>query len=192
MPPETPSAYYPVMLEIAGLPCLVVGGGPVALRKVEGLLAAGARVRLVSPEAVPELAALAAAGRLTWERRPYAPGDAAGHALVFACTGVPDVDGAAARDARRPGVWVNVASAPALGNMILPAVHRAGRLTLAVSTGGASPALARAVRDRLAPLLEAVREELAAALEEQAARRERRRGGLAGPRRLLGEERECR
>lgn len=153
-------ALYPVFLDVSGLPCLVVGGGPVASRKVSGLVGAGAAVRVVSPDAAPELAALAGAGRVTWERRRYAPGDARGHALVFACTGVPEVDAAVAAEARGLGLWVDVAGAPELGNMILPAVHRAGSLTLAISTGGMSPSLARALRDRLAAVLETAVTEL--------------------------------
>lgn len=177
--------YYPVLLDLHGCSCLVVGGGPVALRKVRGLLAAGAAVRVVSPEAVPALAALAEAGRIRWERRPFRPGDAAGQAMVFACTGQADVDRQVVLEARREAAWVNAAGAPELGNVILPAVCRRGRLTVAVSTAGASPALARRVRDDLASYLDAayagIEHELEALAQDRERRRLTRRGAAGDP-----------
>jgi siroheme synthase-like protein len=141
--------YYPVFVEMENRPVLVVGGGEVAERKVEGLLAAGAAVRVVSPSLTPRLAALAAAGRIRHEARPYQPGDLAGFALAFVATGDEPVNAAVAREGRRRGVWVNAADDPAHCDFILPAVLRRGELTVAVATGGASPALARAVRQEL-------------------------------------------
>lgn len=142
-------AYYPVFVELAGRPCLVVGGGPVAERKVEGLLGAGARVTVVSPSLSPRLATLAAAGRIRHQARSYQPGDLACFALAFVATGDARVNAAVAREGRRRGVWVNAADDPAHCDFILPAVVRRGDLAVAVATGGRSPALARAVREEL-------------------------------------------
>lgn len=141
--------YYPAFLELTGRRCLVVGGGPVAERRVDGLLAAGATVTVVSPTLTAALAALAAAGRITHEPRGYRPGDVAGFDLAFAATDTGDVNGAVAAEARRHGVWVNAADDPARCTFILPALVRRGDLTVAVATGGTSPALARAIRDEL-------------------------------------------
>ncbi|OGK85382.1 MAG: hypothetical protein A2X52_03150 [Candidatus Rokubacteria bacterium GWC2_70_16] len=140
---------YPVCLELAGQPCLVIGGGPVAERKVEGLLAAGAAVTVVSPSLTAGLAALARGGRIRHLPREYGPGDVAGNRLTLAATGKREVDAAASREGRERGVWVNAADAPDLCDFTLPAVLRRGDLVVAVSTGGASPALARAVREEL-------------------------------------------
>jgi precorrin-2 dehydrogenase/sirohydrochlorin ferrochelatase len=137
---------YPILLQLAGTCCLVVGGGPVGLRKVRGLLAAGARVRLVST-VMPR-----AAQALDIERieRPFRPDDLHGVALAFAASGDADCDRHVATEARRRGIPVCLAAQPAQSDFTLPALLRRGELTVAVSTGGQSPALAVAVRDRLA------------------------------------------
>jgi precorrin-2 dehydrogenase/sirohydrochlorin ferrochelatase len=140
---------YPVCLELAGQPCLVIGGGPIAERKVEGLLAAGAAVTVVSPSLTPGLVALARGGRIRHLPREYGPGDVAGSRLALAATGKREVDAAASREGRERGVWVNAADDPELCDFTLPATLRRGDLVVAVSTGGASPALARAVREEL-------------------------------------------
>ena len=140
---------YPVLVELAGRPCVVVGGGAVAEAKVEGLLAVGARVTVISPTLTPGLAAAAAAGRVQHELRDYRDGDLRAVALAIAATDSPDTNAAVAREGRRRGVWVNAADDPANCDFILPAVLRRGGLVVAVSTGGASPALAAAVRDEL-------------------------------------------
>jgi siroheme synthase-like protein len=147
-PPLRPARppLYPVVLDVAGRPCLVVGGGPVARRKVEGLVTCGALVTVVAPEVDPEIVALGAAV----ERRPYRRGEAAGYRLVVTATGVPEVDCAVAADAEAAGVWVNSADDTANCTFQLPAVHRDGSVTVSVSTGGASPALATWLRDRVA------------------------------------------
>jgi siroheme synthase-like protein len=118
----------------------------VAARKARGLLACGAVVTVIAPDVCAELDGLAP---LTIERRPYAPGDAAAHRLVVTATGRPDVDGAVYADAEAAGVWVNSADDAAHSSLILPSVHRDGAVTIAVSTGGSSPALASWVRRRL-------------------------------------------
>ena len=144
----TPS-YYPVSLDVSGRPCLVVGGGAVAARKAGGLLKCGSRVTVIAPstgEAMESLAPSLAA----LERRPYRDGDVRGFRLVITATGIPAVDGAVHADAEAAGVWVNSADDRVHSSFILPAVHRDGAVTMAVSTGGLSPALASWLRDRLA------------------------------------------
>jgi siroheme synthase-like protein len=142
-------ALFALFVELGGRRCAVLGGGAVAERKVEALLEAGAVVTVVSPRLSHALGALAAGGRIAHVPRPYADGDLANAALAFAATDDTAVNAAAAREARARGVWLNAADDPAHCDAILPAVLRRGGITVAVSTGGASPALARAVRERL-------------------------------------------
>ena len=147
--PAATSSYYPVSLDLENRPCLVVGAGPVAARKVRGLLSCGARVSVIAPDIGEDMRALASSlARL--EPRAYRPGDVAGFRLVITATGDPAVDGAVADEADAAGVWVNSADDPAHCSFILPAVHRAGAVTIAVSTGGLSPALASWLRNQLA------------------------------------------
>jgi siroheme synthase-like protein len=143
---------YPVNLVVAGRPCLVVGGGRVAVTKVTGLLDAGARVTVVASEVDPRLVAGEAAhgGALTVERRAYRPGEAAGYRFVIAATGDPAVNQQVYDDGEAAGVWVNSADDPERCTAILPARVRQGRLTVTVSTGGHSPAVASWLRERLA------------------------------------------
>lgn len=144
MPLDAP--LYPVGLVLAGRPVLVVGGGAVAARKVEGLLHCGARVHVVAPTVSD---AIRRAPGVTWEERPYRRGEAAAYRLVLAATDDPDVNGAVAADAEAAGVWVNVADDPARCSVVLPAVLRRGPITVAVATGGESPGLAAWLRRRL-------------------------------------------
>ncbi len=141
--------YYPVSLDVAGRPCLVVGGGPVAARKARNLLECGASVTVIAPALSADMEALVSSLRAV-EHRRYEPGDATTFRLVVTATGIPDVDGAVFSDADAAGVWVNSADDPAHCSFILPAVHRDGQLTIAVSTGGLSPALSSWLRTRLA------------------------------------------
>jgi siroheme synthase-like protein len=134
---------------VAGRACLVVGGGAVAARKAAGLLACDALVSVVAPELGPAMSALASSLQQV-ARRPYAAGEAAGYRLVITATGVADVDAAVYADAEAAGVWVNSADDRAHCSFILPSVHRDGAVTVAVSTGGASPALATWWRGQLA------------------------------------------
>lgn len=143
---------YPVTLLMEGRSCLVVGGGRVAARKAVGLLDAGAVVHMVAPRVSPEAEVLAGSG-LTIERRPYRSPEAASYRLVVAATGDPEVDGAVFSDAEAAGVWVNAADDPVSCSFHLPAVARRGPVSVAVSTGGASPALASWLRDRIETVL---------------------------------------
>ncbi len=128
---------------------MVVGGGGIAEGKVNGLLAASAVVTVVSPSLTDTLAEAARAGRITHRRRVYRDGDLAGFALAFVATGDVAINAAVAAEGRRRGVWVNAADDPSHCDFILPSVLRRGALSVAVSTGGASPALARAVREEI-------------------------------------------
>jgi siroheme synthase-like protein len=160
--------YYPVSLDVTGRRCLVVGGGRVALRKVQALVSCGAVVTVVAPSICAELDSLAASGTsgVAVERRPYSPGDVAGFRLVISATGDPLVDGAVYAEADAAGVWVNSADDPDHCTFIVPSVHRDGRITIAVSSGGASPALSRWVRQQIAAGLGQGLDELAALLVE--------------------------
>lgn len=142
--------YYPVFLKVEGRLSVVIGGGEVARRKVEGLLARGARVRVVSPRAVPALEEWARQGRLELVERTYRQGDLAGAALAFAATGDPAVNGQVYGEGEAAGVPVNAADDPAHCHFIVPATVERGDLTIAISTAGQSPALARRLREELA------------------------------------------
>ena len=137
---------YPVNLVLDGRRCLVVGGGHIALRKVQGLLACGAQVRVVAPRIVPELRTLPG---VTFDERPWRPDDLAGVWLVIAATDDPAVNGAVYQAGERERIWVNGADDPANCSFTLPSVVRRGDLQIAVSTGGRSPALASWLRRRL-------------------------------------------
>lgn len=141
-----PPPGYPVTLLVDGRRCLVVGGGRIAARKAAGLLASGARVRVVAPEVTAAVRDLGVAV----DERPYRRGDAAGHWLVVTATGDPELNAVVAADAADAGVWVNAADDPPACSFTLPAVLRRGTVSVAVSTGGRSPALAAALRDHLA------------------------------------------
>lgn len=140
---------YPVVLELRDRAVLVVGGGSVAERKVDGLLGVGARPTVVSPALSARLHSWAHEGRVRWIARSYRHGDAAGHALVFVATDNGTVNAEVAAEARERGTWVNAADDPPHCDFTLPSVLRRGELTVAVATGGTSPSLARAIREEL-------------------------------------------
>lgn len=143
------SASYSALLDLTRARVLVVGGGAVACRKVETLAESGARPDLIAPELTPELTALTARMGLLVRRGVYQDGDAAGYRVVFAATDRRDVNAAVARDAEAAGAWVNVADDPEASTLLVPAAVRRGEVLVALSTGGASPLLARRVRERL-------------------------------------------
>jgi siroheme synthase-like protein len=144
--------FYIACLRVAGRRCLVVGGGAVGLEKVEGLLVCSAAVSLVCPEAQSELAALAAEGSIQWTRREYEPDDLQGAFLVIAASGDSEVNIAVHEDAEARAMLVNVVDVPPLCNFILPAIVRSGPLAIAISTAGASPALAKRMKREIAEL----------------------------------------
>ena len=136
---------YPIFLDLSERRCVVVGGGEVASRKARKLLQARARVVVISPEITPELESVA----VEVHRRPYGEGDLEGACLAFAATDSRDVNAAVAREGRERGIPVNVADRPSDGDFALPSTLRRGSLQVAVSTGGASPTLARRIKDEL-------------------------------------------
>ena len=140
---------YPIFAVIEDKPCLVVGGGAVGERKVLDLMAAGARVTVVSRTLTPELAALADRGEITYLPEDFREAQVEGMALVMAATDDPKVNAAVSAAAQARAIWVNVADEPEYCTFIVPAQVRRGELTLAISTGGASPALARQLREEL-------------------------------------------
>jgi siroheme synthase-like protein len=145
----TPPLLYPVSLDVSSRSCLVVGGGRVAARKARALLDCGAVVTVIAPSLSDDMEALVPLLRGV-ERREYGKGDASTYRLVVTATGNPEVDGAVYADAEAAGVWTNSADDLAHCSFILPAVHRDGAVTVSVSTGGLSPALASWLRTRVA------------------------------------------
>ena len=142
---ETP--LYIACLRLSGRRCVVVGGGDVGLEKVDGLLACDASVTLIVPAAHEALRAYAREGSIEWLQRPYGgPGDLDGAFLVIAATDTTDVNIAVFDDAERRAMLVNVVDVPPLCNFILPAIVRNGPLAIAISTAGASPALAKRMK----------------------------------------------
>lgn len=141
--------YLPIALDIRGKPCLVVGAGQVALRKIELLLSAGALVRVVATRAVPEAQSLLEQGRIELALRPFAPSDLEHVELVVAATDAPEVNALVAETARARHLPVNVVDQPALCSFIVPAIIDRDPILIAVSTQGASPVLARSLRARI-------------------------------------------
>jgi precorrin-2 dehydrogenase/sirohydrochlorin ferrochelatase len=141
--------YYPVFLEMKDRRCVVIGGGAVAERKVEGLVAAGANVTVISPGMTDGLKELLKQDAIRHVAREYQASDRAGYDLVFVATDNSEINAAVFSEARSLRIWVNSADDPDHCDFILPAVIRRGDLTVAVSTGGASPAVTRAIREEL-------------------------------------------
>ncbi|HYB29336.1 MAG TPA: bifunctional precorrin-2 dehydrogenase/sirohydrochlorin ferrochelatase [Solirubrobacteraceae bacterium] len=147
---ETP--FYIACLRLTGRRCVVIGGGEVGLEKVEGLLACDADVALIAPEAQPELVQLALEGSIRWEQREYADGDLEGALIAIAATDDTDLNIRVFQDAEARSMLVNVVDVPPLCNFILPAIVRTGPLAVAISTAGASPALAKRMKREIAGL----------------------------------------
>jgi len=147
---QTP--FYIACLRLSGRRCVVIGGGEVGLEKVEGLLACDADVTLVAPQAHPELVQLALEGSLRWERREYEAADLDGALIAIAATNDTDLNILVFEDAEARSMLVNVVDVPPLCNFILPAIVRTGPLAVAISTAGASPALAKRMKREIGEL----------------------------------------
>ena len=141
---------YIACLRLGGRPCLVVGGGEVGLEKVEGLLACDGEVTLVAPEAIPELEAYARESSIRWEQREFRDADLDGKFVAIAATSATEVNISVYEGAERRAMLCNVVDVPPLCNFILPAIVRSGPLAIAISTAGASPALAKRLKREIA------------------------------------------
>jgi precorrin-2 dehydrogenase / sirohydrochlorin ferrochelatase len=161
--------FIPIFLQVEGKPCLVVGGGEVALRKVTPLIDAGAQVTVISPRVSAELASIAESGRILLRQRTYRAGDMQGYHLVYAATDDSELQQSLFEEARRLNILINVADAPEFCSFITPSVIRRGQLQVAISTGGASPATARILRQSMEEWLG---DEFEALLEVMAAARD--------------------
>ena len=150
------SHYYPVYLDLKGRRCVVFGGGTVAEDKIMKLQASGAAISVISPDATPAIRSLADQGKLEWQARKYRPGDLDGAFMGIAATNKREVNRCIYQEAEQSGTLLNVVDDPVLCSFIAPAIVKRGDVTLAISTGGASPALARKLRESLeeSPALE--------------------------------------
>jgi precorrin-2 dehydrogenase/sirohydrochlorin ferrochelatase len=137
---------FPIFLKLAGRPCIVIGAGHLAESKIESLQAANAQITVIAPEASERIRSLAEAGEVQYHRRAYVEGDLTGHFLVVAATNVPAVNRAVFQEATEKGVLCNAVDDPPFCDFYFPSVVRRGDLQIAISTAGASPALAQKIR----------------------------------------------
>lgn len=144
--PKPPAASYPAFLDLRGVPVLVVGGGAVALRKARGLASSGAKVTAVAPRFDAGFAGL---GKVAKRKRAFQDPDVNGARMVFAATDDAALNRRIAALAKKQGAWVNVAAPPEAGDFAVPSSLRRGSVCVAVSTGGASAAAAKALRETL-------------------------------------------
>jgi siroheme synthase-like protein len=158
--------FYIACLRLSGRRALVVGAGDVGLEKVEGLLACDADVTLVAPDAHPALEELAAEGSITWLAREYETADLEGCLIVIAATNDSEVNIRVSADAEKRSMLVNVADVPPLCNFILPSIVRMGPLAVAISTSGASPALAKRMKREISEMFGEPYADLAVLLNE--------------------------
>jgi len=146
---------YPLFMKLEGRPCLVVGGGSVAERKINGLLDAGAAVTVISPEATDRIQMLSQTNHVLWQRKTFAATDLKGEFLAVAATDDQSINSSIAAVCRARGILVNVADEPELCDYIVPAVLRRGALCIAVSTEGKSPVLAQKLRSEIEQIITA-------------------------------------
>ena len=144
-----PSIYYPAFLNIRSKRCVVVGGGKIALRKIKTLLECGADITVISPSLDPELTELVEAKGIDHISREYEPEDTKDVFMTIAATDMREINVKVAADARKRGILINIADNSELSNFIIPSYFRRGGLTMAISTSGMSPALARKIRSKL-------------------------------------------
>ena len=150
--------YYPVMLDIRGKVAIVVGGDEIAAEKAAGLVAAGAEVRVISPRFCDALLILAEQKKVALSPKAYQKGDLAGAFLVIAATNDPQLAETVWNESQERGQPINVVDMPRYCSFILPSILRRGQLTIAVSTEGASPGLAKRIRQQLEKLFPAAYE----------------------------------
>jgi precorrin-2 dehydrogenase / sirohydrochlorin ferrochelatase len=141
-------SFYPMFASLAGKPCLVVGAGKVAERKITSLLAAGAYVTVVSLTCTASILELADAGRLTIHHRHFIPEDVREMVIVIAATNDATTN-LAVHEACLPHQWVNIVDRPQLCSFVVPALVERGELQVAISTGGANPGLAKKMRRQI-------------------------------------------
>ena len=143
------TSYYPVYLNLRGRRCVIIGGGKVAEGKIARLLDSGARICVVSPDATPGIRQFVADGSVQWEARKYRDGDLDGAFIAIAATNVREVNRRIFEEANERGVMLNAVDDPPNCSFIAPSIVQRGPVTLAISTGGVSPALARKLRESL-------------------------------------------
>jgi precorrin-2 dehydrogenase / sirohydrochlorin ferrochelatase len=160
------TTFYMACLKLTGRRCLVVGAGSVGLEKVEGLLASDAHVHVIAPEACSEIRQLAADGDVEWTQRRFCDGDLEGHFLAIAATADTDVNIRVFEEAERRSMLCNVVDVPPLCSFILPAIVRTGPIAIAISTAGASPALAKRMKREVGELFGPAYAELAELLND--------------------------
>ncbi len=158
--------YYPVYLNLKDRRVLLVGAGEIGLQKIRPLLECRAHVHVVAPEAHPEIQVLARDGKIEWSARSYETIDLDSAGLVIAATDDPNLQKKIAEEARARGIWVNVVDVPPLCDFIAPAIVSRGDVQIAISTGGAAPALAKYLRKKLEPLIGPEYEEFVSAVEK--------------------------
>ena len=143
------TSYYPVYLNLRGRRCVIVGGGTVAEGKISRLLDSGADICVVSPDATPGIRQFVADGNVRWEQRKYEKGDLDGAFIAIAATNVREVNRRIFEEAEERGVMLNAVDDPPNCSFIAPSIVQRGPVTVAISTGGVSPALARKLRESL-------------------------------------------
>jgi len=155
------TTFYVACLRLTGRRCLVIGAGSVGLEKIEGLLAADARVHVIAPEACAEVAELAASGDVEWTQRHFQAGDLEGHFLAIAATSDTETNIRVFDEAEQRAMLCNVVDVPPLCSFILPAIVRQGPIAIAISTAGASPALAKRMKREIGEIFGPEHAELA-------------------------------
>jgi siroheme synthase-like protein len=145
--------YYPVFLNLKGKDVLLVGGGEIGLQKIRGLLECEARIHLVAPDVLPDIEVFAQEKKIRCDRRTYLSSDIEGTCLVIAATDDKNLQLRIAAEARAQGIWVNIVDVPPLCDFIAPALVSQGDVQIAISTGGAAPALAKFIRKKLEPVI---------------------------------------
>lgn len=145
--------FFPVFLNLRDKLCIVIGGGKVAERKVENLIKVNAKVKIISPDLTPTLKKLAEEGKIEWERRVYKKGDLDSAWLVIAATNDPNTQKEIYNEAEEKRIFCNIVDVPELCSFIVPSIIRRGFLTIAISTSGISPAVARRIRETLEEII---------------------------------------